>query len=272
MAREPSDSLFSGMARRTDTMLLITCEHGGNRIPKAYQEFFLGSKNLLNTHRGFDFGALKMARDLAAVLQSPLDYSTVSRLLVDLNRSIGHPQLHCEAIRKAPAAVREAILVHHYLPYRNRVEQLINDAIVKHGKRVIHISSHSFTPQLNGKVRKTDIGLLYDPARVRETTFCERWQTALKSQAPQLTIHRNAPYTGYNDGQTTTLRQRLPEDAYLGIELEINQKHVIQTARHWRGLRETVVSALQLALLETRPPHQPLQSAAETAPCPERTS
>ena len=33
---------------------------------------------------------------------------------------------------------------------------------------MIHLSSHSFTPELDGKVRKADIGLIYDPARQRE--------------------------------------------------------------------------------------------------------
>ena len=213
-----------------------------------------------------------MAQDLSAVLRSPLDCSTASRLLVELHRPIGHPQLHCEAIRKAPTTVRETMLVQHYLPYRNRIGQMINDAIVKHGKRVIHISSHSFTPKLNGKTRKTDIGLLYDPARVQEKTFCKKWQAALKKLAPQLTIHRNAPYTGYNDGQTTTLRHHFPEDAYLGIELEINQKHVIQTAQHWRSVREAVISALQLALQEMQLRYHPWQSVAQSTPYPEHLS
>ena len=29
---------------------------------------------------------------------------------------------------------------------------------------MIHVSSHSFTPELDGKVRRADVGLLYDPA------------------------------------------------------------------------------------------------------------
>ena len=51
-----------------------------------------------------------MARALARDLRAPLVTSTVSRLVIDLNRSIGHPQLFSAATRGVPAAVREEIV------------------------------------------------------------------------------------------------------------------------------------------------------------------
>ena len=85
------------------TPLLITCEHGGNRVPPRYRPLFRGHQDLLSTHRGFDPGALAMARQLAKALRAPLFVSTTSRLLIDLNRSQGHPKLYSEATRPAPA-------------------------------------------------------------------------------------------------------------------------------------------------------------------------
>jgi predicted N-formylglutamate amidohydrolase len=79
--------------------LVITCEHGGNRIPIRYTDLFKANPVLLNTHRGFDPGALSMAKDLAAAFAAPLVASTISRLLVDLNRSVGHPHLHYEVLK-----------------------------------------------------------------------------------------------------------------------------------------------------------------------------
>jgi predicted N-formylglutamate amidohydrolase len=69
-------------------------------------------QGLLSSHRGFDAGAMVMAGALARGLGAPLVVSAVSRLLVDLNRSIGHPRLYSQAIRKAPAEVREQIVKH----------------------------------------------------------------------------------------------------------------------------------------------------------------
>ncbi len=229
--------------------ILITCEHGGNRIPPRYRHLFAGFEDLLQTHRGFDAGALVVAKELAAVLHAPLFASTTSRLLIDLNRSIGHPRLYSEATRAAPAALRRAILETHYLQYRDQVETKIAAAIAR-GRRVIHISSHSFTPVLDGNVRNADIGLLYDPARRGETGLCRRWQVQLKTLAPELIVRRNYPYTGKSDGFTAYLRRRFPAAAYLGIELELNQKHAVIGGRHWRALRGRVIEALRLALAD----------------------
>ena len=223
--------------------LVITCEHGGNRIPEPYRDLFHGHQALLNSHLGFDPGALIMARALATALAAPLVASTVSRLLVDLNRSVGHPRLHSEATRKASAEVRQRILKHYYQPYRAHVERLVRQAIADHGM-VIHFSSHSFTPELDGKVREADIGLLYDPARPGEADLCERWKAALNICAPGLAVRRNYPYAGKDDGLTAWFRRCFPADAYLGIELEVNQKHVIRAGRHWTALRKVVVESL----------------------------
>ena len=228
---------------------VITCEHGGNRIPPAYRQYFHGREGLLQTHRGYDAGALAMARELAAALTAPLFVSTTSRLLIDLNRSIGHPRLYSEATRDAPATVRREILHRYYLPHRDRAEGDIA-AAVRRGLRVIHIASHSFTPELDGEVRNADIGLLYDPVRRGEADLCRRWRSAIAAQAPDLRVRRNYPYAGKSDGLTAYLRRRFPADAYAGIELEINQKHVLGNGSRWRALRDTVTRALRQAVAD----------------------
>ena len=231
--------------------LVITCEHGGNRIPIRYTDLFKANPVLLNTHRGFDPGALTMAKDLAAAFAAPLVASTVSRLLVDLNRSVGHPHLHYEVIKNESSEVREIILKQYYQPYRTQAEHLVRQAIADHGQ-VIQLSSHSFTPELDGKVRNADIGLLYDPARPGESNLCAHWKAALNACSPELSIRRNYHYEGKGDGLTSWLRHRLPPDAYLGIELEINQKHIFKTGRHWTALRNVIVNALRMALTQPR--------------------
>jgi len=233
---------------RTDHVL-ITCEHGGNRIPPRYRPLFAGFEALLHTHRGYDPGALGLARELAEALAAPLFFSTTSRLLIDLNRSVGHPSLYSEATRSAPVAVRREILEKHYLPYRDEVEAHIAAAIAR-GSRVIHLASHSFTPVLDGEVRNADIGLLYDPARPGEVELCRRWQARLQAQARELKVRRNYPYTGRSDGFTAYLRRRFPAGVYVGIELEINQKHVLHGGRRWRTLQDLVIEALHPAMME----------------------
>ncbi len=50
------------------------------------------------------------------------------------------------------------------------------------------------------------------------------------------------------DGLTAWFRRRLPPGAYVGIELEVNQKHVGRAVRHWPALREVIVESLRSAL------------------------
>ncbi|SEP19777.1 Predicted N-formylglutamate amidohydrolase [Nitrosovibrio sp. Nv6] len=239
---------MSDKAALTDIFhFLITCEHGGNRIPQCYQQFFGGFESLLRSHRGYDRGALRMAKELAKALDAPLFAAATSRLLIDLNRSVHHPQLYSEAIRFAPAAVRCEILTRYYMPYRTSAEASIAEAIGR-GEKIIHISSHSFTPELNGQIRNADIGLLYDPSRPHERDLCRRWRTNLKACAPGLMVRRNYPYAGRADGFVTYLRRRFSADTYIGIELEINQKHVLEGGPQWRELRRVILETLQKAV------------------------
>lgn len=231
--------------------LVITCEHGGNRIPAPYRHLFRARQALLDSHRGYDPGALIMARVLARTFSAPLVTATVSRLLVDLNRSVGHPQLYSEATRKAPAEVRQRILKRYYHPYRAQAERFVRQAITDRGQ-VIHLSSHSFTPELDGKIRGADIGLLYDPGRPGEADLCARWKAALESCARDLTVRRNYPYAGKCDGLTAWFRRRLPPRAYVGIELEVNQKHVVGPGRHWTAMRKMILESLCSALASRR--------------------
>jgi predicted N-formylglutamate amidohydrolase len=92
--------------------LILSCEHGGNRVPARFRSLF--SSRFLDTHRGYDPGALELARDFARATRAPLFYSTVSRLLVELNRPLGHAQLFS---RKVPAPARPELLKRYHAPF-----------------------------------------------------------------------------------------------------------------------------------------------------------
>lgn len=228
------------------TRFVISCEHGGKRVPPNCRDLFAGHEALLCSHRGHDPGALVLARDFARALQAPLVTATNSRLLIDLNRSPGHPALYSEIMRGAPREMREAMFTGYYLPYRRRVEQHVAEGLAR-GAQVVHISSHSFTPVLDGRVRNADAGFLYDPARAAERALCLRWIAALQARAPQLKLRRNYPYAGRSDGFCAWLRRQYPS-GYVGVELEVNQRHYIAGGAAWRRLCADLVAALLQAL------------------------
>lgn len=199
---------------------VISCEHGGNEIPAGYRSLFSKAGNVLETHRGYDIGALEIFRSFE-VLADYSCHSLTSRLLVELNRSLHHPKLFSEYSKPLPEAEKKNILEHYYLPYRQSIEKQIG-AYINKKEKVLHISVHTFTPVLKGRLRNADIGLLYDPARPEEKSFCNRWKNKIRELDPSLRVSMNYPYKGTADGLTTYLRKKFPE-RYTGIELEVNQ-------------------------------------------------
>ncbi|WP_423818921.1 N-formylglutamate amidohydrolase [Salinimicrobium sp. TIG7-5_MAKvit] len=203
--------------------LVLTCEHAGNEIPQEYEQLFSEAQEVLETHRGYDPGALDLFQELSPLAVFRQEYM-ISRLLVEPNRSLGHPQLFSEFTAQLQEAQKEQILEDFYIPYRTYIESRIGD-LISAGKEIVHISVHTFTPELNGEVRNADIGLLFDSARKSEVKFCERFEESLLQQNENLRVRFNYPYLGIDDGFTTYLRQKFPQQ-YLGIELEVNQKFV----------------------------------------------
>ncbi|MCX7063653.1 MAG: N-formylglutamate amidohydrolase, partial [Proteobacteria bacterium] len=167
---------------RTDA-LLLTCEHGGNRIPRPYAYLFRGAAKLLASHRGWDRGALQLARLLSRELERPLLAVTWSRLFVEANRSPTNRRIWSDFTKALPREERQRILEKWWRPHRQEVERAVADAIAR-GHRVVHVAVHSFTPVMDGDVRNADIGLLYDSRRKQEAAFSRRWASAMQDIDP----------------------------------------------------------------------------------------
>lgn len=225
--------------------LIITCEHAGNRVPEHYNHIFSHITDILESHRGYDPGALQIARFLATEYSAPLFACETTRLLIEPNRSLGNHQLYSEYSQRLFETDHEQILQRYYYPHRNGVE----DVISKLSKPVLHLSIHTFTAVLDGKERRVDLGLLFDPDRKSEFDFCGRFMDGLEQTLPDLKIEFNEPYKGIDDGFTTYLRTKFSDQDYLGIEIEINQKFL--GTEKWElisvGLKEVLADLLYQA-------------------------
>ncbi len=226
--------------------LVLTCEHGGHRVPAALASRFRGGAKVLASHRGWDLGALVVARQLARAFAVPLHAATTSRLVVDQNRSPDHPRVFSEFTRDLPPAQRQRLLTKYHRPHRQQVEAAVAE-LRRGGHRVLHIAVHSFTPVLDGVQRRADVGLLFDSSRREEGAFHRRWKRAFARAAPAWKVLANHPYRGDSDGLTTALRRQFPR-GYLGFELELNQRLFGADPRTWRQVARPVVQALRTAL------------------------
>jgi predicted N-formylglutamate amidohydrolase len=230
----------------TGIALVLSCEHAGNRVPPAYRKLFRGKQRELASHRGWDPGAIELARAMSRETGAPLLANTVSRLVVETNRSVG-PKLFSDFTRALSKDERKELVDRHYHPHRGAVEAVVKSALRTHD-RVVHVGVHTFTPVLNGKKRTTDVGLLFDPKRTLEADFCEVWLHALHWEAPLLRVKKNYPYKGSSDGLTTALRDKFPARRYVGIELEVNQALMEGPARRWTDIPNRIARSLALLI------------------------
>lgn len=222
------------MTPRTFDALLVSCEHASNSVPARWRKSFAADEAVLETHRAWDPGALILARELAAELKAPLHQGEMTRLLIDLNR-----RESSKAVFSAftPQSAHEELLAYHH-KYRDAV---LHDAMRLKG-RLLHVSCHSFTPELKGQVRNAEIGLLYDPRVKLERAKADAWHETLGAALPDMRIRRNYPYKGTSDGITTWLRKQRKN--YAGFEIELNQSFSATRASSWSAVRRAVVESI----------------------------
>jgi len=199
---------------------VITCEHAGNTVPQKYAHLFHGKEEILQSHRGWDPGAVHVATFLSKELSAPFYICETTRLLVEPNRSLHSDFLFSEFSLLLTDEQKNHLLQEYYHPHRTAVEQYIQQS----SDVILHLSIHTFTPLWNEEERRVDLGLLFDPDRSNETKFCERYRARLEKSLSAMNIEFNEPYKGIDDGFTTYLRTQFDNDHYLGIEIEINQK------------------------------------------------
>jgi predicted N-formylglutamate amidohydrolase len=199
----------------------LTCEHASNALPLEFSRWFKNDAERLNTHEGYDIGAFDVYEVLKDLSYFNFHYPW-SRLLIEVNRSLHHPQLWSNVSKAFDEDMKERLIFEYYQRYRNHIQQHICKTI--EGKHcVLHLSIHSFTPVLSSVERQAEIGILYDPQRPQERDFAKQLQTELKLRLGGYRVRLNYPYFGKSDGLTTALRKIFSSN-YLGIELEINQK------------------------------------------------
>lgn len=228
--------------RSAPVSILITAEHASSAVPAQWAGLFRGHEALVGSHRGWDSGSLELATALADALHAPLLAGEFTRLLVDLNRSAGHRQHLSEFTRTLPSEDRAHIVERywrgHWMAYRQRIEQA--------PAGLVHIACHSFAPVLDGRCRRADVGLLYDPSRRRERAFCQTLGEQLKRLRSGLSVRMNYPYRGTSNGLGQQHRRLYSGDRLLTMELEVNSG--LREQPGWTDLVDVVVQGCRVSL------------------------
>jgi predicted N-formylglutamate amidohydrolase len=216
--------------------LVVTNEHGGNKVPKEYAFLFMGKEDVLESPKAYDIGSADIFNSMKTIADFSLG-NLNTRLLVDLNRSTHHPRVFSAFSKKLSPAERDVLLEKYYKPYRSKVvAQLENNR--KSGEGTFHISVHTFHVLGNGKIQDVDVSLLYDPKKVVEHRAAVLFKKELLKRSPDLNIRFNFPVTGATDGFPPYLRKAFPE-SYAGIEMLVNQK-LLKNEKFQDGFKEFI--------------------------------
>ncbi len=211
--------------------LVLSCEHASWRLP---QDVDLGvPSDVLTSQASWDHGALEIAAALSAEVGLPVHTGAFSRMFVDLNRAADHPDVIPAHSYGADvlgnlgltAGDRAARLAQYHAPYWDAIRHDVVAQLADRGA-VLHLSSHSFAPELDPTNRAFDCGVLYDPAHAFEAELAEQLLIALREAG--LAVRANQPYTGTGPAVCTSLRREFAGKRYAGIELETS--HAVTTS------------------------------------------
>jgi predicted N-formylglutamate amidohydrolase len=227
--------------------LVLSCEHASWTLPPGLE---LGvSFDVLRSQAGWDHGALEIAAQWSEAVGLPVHAGAFSRMFVDLNRPIDHPDVIPAVSYGAlvpgnahlSAGDRAARLAMFHAPYWDAVRRDVTARLIDCGA-VLHLSSHSFDPALDPQHRTFDVGVLYDPAHAFEAELAERLLFQLR--AAGLSVRANQPYSGTGPAVCTSLRGELAGQRYAGIELETSHA-VTHTAGGCARIAAAVVPFLE---------------------------
>ena len=235
------------VARRARRRLLVSCEHGGNRVPKAVRAAVRGRGRRA---RDAPRVRLRRARGRARVRPQARRHAVHGDDDAARRRSeplAGQPQrvlgLYAVAGRRAARARRSRRTTGRIAtPSRTPVARAVGagEAGAARVRAQLHARAARRGPQLRRR-------LPLRPARAAAKCGSSKRGTRRSApRRPSSCLRRNYPYRGVSDALVTHLRRRYGGRGYVGMELELNQKHV--GSRGWRALVAVLGATLEAAV------------------------
>lgn len=220
--------------------ILISCETAGALLPEA---FFAGADArefaVENGADQVDLVGFEIAERVADRLGTPLVRNPTRLDLIDVTRSLRHPNLLGVAASGFSAEQKRQLIEMAYTAYFGRVREEVSK-ILQEFTFAVHLSFRTFDPNLGGKRRRTDVGLLYDATRFDEVDFCVDWIDQQYDVNPNVRMRRNYPRRGTSNHLHKVLRQQFPADHYLGIDVWMNRAWAARDVR----LRDEAIESL----------------------------
>jgi len=155
--------------------IVLACDHAANDIPARYRGLGLSPADL-EQHFAWDLGALAVSRRLSEMLDAPLVYGRVSRLVIDVNRDPADPDSIVAVGEETPVpgnqnlspTERRQRVAEVYEPYHAALDNVLRERAAR-GCVSVLVAVHSFTSALHGVSRPWHCGVLFaDDRRVAD--------------------------------------------------------------------------------------------------------
>lgn len=174
---------------------VLFCDHASNHVPAELDSLGLPPSELAR-HIAWDIGAAGVTEHLSEIFDAPAVLCGTSRLVIDCNRQLQHPQLIPETsdgtvipgnlgLTEAERVLRIERWFH---PYHDEVEAILSERESR-GMQTVTISIHSMTDRLDGTSRPWHIAL----SSGHDRTLAEPTLAALRRDRG-LVVGDNEPY------------------------------------------------------------------------------
>ena len=205
----------------TRARVIFLCDHASNHIPPEYQGLGLDPA-VLGLHVAWDIGAAEVTRRLAGAFNAPAVLTTVSRLVLDVNRFLDDPAsmpgrsdgIEVPGNRGADVAEHQTRAARIFHPYHTAVDRRIT-ALVAAGLHPAVVSVHSCTDRMDGQHRPWHVGVLH----ARNDRLAMPLLRHLRS-TPGLVVGDNQPYSLKTmRGYTTDIHAERRGLPYVALEI-----------------------------------------------------
>lgn len=190
-----------------------------------------------------DRHGIEIATKLATTLKAERHFHRYPIELVDVTKDRKQRRLFSGPFQYVDRTIQHRLLKEIHETYLDDLSRCIERQLKKDGF-VVHFSIRTFPLKKQGNIRRTDVGLLYDPSSQDEVDLCMDLVDDMWYRAPMLKVRRNYPRRGVEVGVTRRLRRRFSGSDYVGIELWLN--------RAWCGravsLRDEALEAMTQSL------------------------
>lgn len=180
--------------------------------------------------RGWEPGALALAQAFAMKFRTPLVHGDVTRLLIDLGQE-GDGRWS-EFSRKLPEATRAKVVDRHERPFRQALEQRIEEDQRRH-ERVLHVTIHTDDTSDGLVMLETATG-----ATMAEK-YAAAWRNRIAAEGGEVRHVRGNP------PPVDDLSKKFSADRYARVRLSVSQTYFLEgRPLRWEPLKKLLVSTL----------------------------